>query len=63
MSTLQTLTDDADTVDSESVGTALSLIDTISDQRVPIDTVNSGLTTISNLLCSLKLEQRTTGDS
>ena len=63
MSTLKILTDDADTIDSESVGTALSLIDTISDQSVPIDTVDSGLTTVSNLLCSLKLEQMTTGES
>lgn len=63
MSTLQILTDDPDTIDIASVDTSLSFIDKISDKTVASSTVDSGLATLSNLLCSLKVNQNDTGES
>ena len=55
MSTLQMLTDDADTVESKSVDLALALMAKISDQMVDLSSASadSGVGTVSNLLCSL----------
>lgn len=65
MSTLQMLTDDADTVETKSVGSALSLMDKISGQMVDLSSISAdfGVGTVSNLLCSLKLKQMATGES
>jgi hypothetical protein len=57
MSTLKALTDNPDTIDIGSVDTSLSFIDTISARVVSSPAAKSGLSTLSNLLGSLKANQ------
>jgi hypothetical protein len=61
MSTLKVLTDDPDTIDIGSVDTSLSFIDKISGHVVPRPAAKSGLSTLSNLLGSLKANQMDSG--